>query len=734
MRPRHLLRAPLALALALSEAVRRSYGDGPRRNPRVRDLDWAPGLSVVIPERGGAEMLALCLARLAEALGRVSEPHEVVVVVNGCEMGAYSKLREAFPEVRWVYETGPLGFTTAVLRGLREARLGAVYLLNNDMLLEPDALASLMPWRLPYVFGISSQIFFQEEGRRREETGWTFIEVENGQPRPRHEVPAGSTVRGTVYAGAGSAMYNASLLKRLLPGSLPFDPFYWEDTDMNVRAWRLGYEVLFCPASVAWHKHRATVSRYFAPEEVERVFERNRWLFKTRNLCPPEGFSELLRGVAGIDRKTLGEVGGLAGCWHTLAARTRASVAPFRKTGYAEMSAKYYTRPSAGSERPSVVLVSPYGVLPPAHGGAKRVQRLARELAKRMDITLLSDEIDSYTPECEPWLDSFSSVHLVGNRPPEPAGKAGDRIARIVSHSHGRLRTELARLIETRRPGAVLLEYMELGGLVDVRPAFRPPFILTLHDVLLQPDDPSKAEEDRYERGIMAKFDGLVASSKEDQALLGSLKSKLIPNGMDLPASHAPSAGRRDILFIGPFRAPINWFGIREFAEKSFPEIEAAVPGTRMTVVGGAGAKEMAAGVPGFSRPSIRVLEYVEDLGPLFAECALTINPQPELRGSSLKVLESLAAGRVCVSTRAGARGAISSGFKGLTVVDGLEGFSRAVVRLLLDEPHRLSIETPELEKLDEFSWEKAGRDLADYVEGITSGRVPTRSSRNQAG
>lgn len=719
LRPRHLPYAPLAMTLIVSEMLGRLVRKWLRPKLLIRPLSWDPGLSILIPERGGVEMLSQCLAHLAEGLGQVDEPSEVIVVVNGSDIENYLHLQQSYPEVKWIHEARPLGFTSAVLRGLKEVRLGAVYLLNNDMLLEPDSFKELLPWRLPYVFAISSQIFFQETNRRREETGWTFMGVENRLPCPRHEEPTSQMVRGTVYAGAGSALYHSGLLKQLMPGSLPFDPFYWEDTDLNVRAWRMGYEILFCPASVAWHKHRATVERYYSQEEVNRIFERNRWLFKVRNYCPPTGYRELLRDVAGTESTTLAEVGSWRSCRAMFDARIRASMAGYRDIAFDEMSVKAY--PSIPSEhgRPTVILVSPYAVLPPVHGGAKRIQRLAAVLSERMDVVLLSDERNLYDARSQGWFSTFSSVHLVGGRPPEPEGKARNRIARIQSHSHRRLRTELVRLMETRRPQAVILEYMELAGLVDARVDFQVPFILTLHDVLLRPDDPSQAEEDQYEQALIDQFDGVVVCSKEDQELLGPRDSRLIPNGLDLLESYKPSAGSKEILFVGPFRAPINWEGIEAFVRDVFPAIEAAVPGAILTIVGGEGAKRRVAELPWFACSSIRVLEYVEDLRPIFESCALTINPQPELRGSSLKVLESLAAGRVCVSTRAGARGAIAAGFRALIVADDLESFAEEIIRLLNDEPYRLATEAPESEKLEHFSWGRAGLTLADYVQEV---------------
>ena len=113
------------------------------------------------------------------------------------------------------------------------------------------------------------------------------------------------------------------------------------------------------------------------------------------------------------------------------------------------------------------------------------------------------------------------------------------------------------------------------------------------------------------------------------------------------------------------------------------------------------------------------MLDTVEDVRPLLDACAVTINPQPELRGSSLKVIESMAAGRMCVSTRAGARGWLEPPPRGLVAVDRVEDFVPPLVRLLGDERQRLAREAPEPERLAACSWPTAGQALRAYVREV---------------
>jgi glycosyltransferase involved in cell wall biosynthesis len=374
-------------------------------------------------------------------------------------------------------------------------------------------------------------------------------------------------------------------------------------------------------------------------------------------------------------------------------------------------------------------MVSPFCIIPPRHGGATRSYNLAKALANSFEVVLLSDERALYEPaDVEPGAPAgaqFSAIYLVGERGAEPFGQEKNRAARIRSHSHPRLKTELRRLIETYSPCAVLIENMELGDLINIETRSSPAFILSLHDVLLQPNDPLQAGADAFELGLIDRFDGRVVCSREDAALLGNRASCVVDNGYDFTNRHAyqPSKGTQRIVFVGPFRAAINFEGICEFLKRSYPSVRAAVPTVSITIVGGLGARDHVAGHPLFNHPSINVVDSVMDMGELLVSGAVTICPLLELRGSSLKVVESLAAGRVCVCTQIAARGWADKGFGALVIVPDLASFAAPLIKLLTDEPYRLACETADLEAVMAFSWEPIGRTFADYIQLVVANK-----------
>ena len=128
-------------------------------------------LGVIIPERGSATILGVCLAALETAVARVSIRTEVAVVINGSRRADYAKLIARYPGFRFIFVSRPLGFTAAIRTGLRHVTAGWTYLLNSDMWLAEDALSNILRHRGPAVFSLASRISMTSKDPREKPIG-----------------------------------------------------------------------------------------------------------------------------------------------------------------------------------------------------------------------------------------------------------------------------------------------------------------------------------------------------------------------------------------------------------------------------------------------------------------------------------------------------------------------------------------------------------------------------------
>lgn len=699
---------PLYLALRVA-GVLAALAPRARWRPIAR-TPWRPGLSVLIPERGTPDLLADTLDALELALAPLQEPVQVLVVVNGAPAAAYDPLRQRHPRVEWQFHPQPLGFNGAVAAGLAAVRHDWTYLLNSDMRLAPDALQALLPWRQPQVFAITSQIRFADPARRREETGWSGFRVVGHSVEMFEREPESPTMaRGNLYSGGGSSLCRTAPLRAYVRDSACYSPFYWEDAEWGARAWADGWEVLFCPLSHATHEHRGTVRRFHAEAEVERVFARNAMLFELRQHWTPLTSRSSIGVIDALPAASARELARWRVAAGVLRRRLAARRTRDRGLDYHAIHAKYYPQPLQAA-RPRLLLVSPFALFPPAHGGARRIAALLQRFKRDYDVILLSDERSAYGAGAETWFEGLCAVHLVEGRGDQPGQPAQDLPTRLRRHAHERLRHELRRLQAVYRPDVVQVEYMELAALALER-GDDTPWVLGLHDVYLD-----GGAGDALQREHLARFDALTACSAEDAALLGG-GATLVPNGaIDRLAESAPSSGT-GLLFMGPFRYAPNQVAIEGFLRECWPAIRAALPTATLTILGGAEAGAARAD-PLYAQPGVELVDRFVDPAPYLARAALTINPQMGIRGSALKLAESLLAARCCVSTRDGARGFAALAAPGLVQVDGVAAMAAPVIALLRDERARHAIERPAAELASALGWDHAAQcQLALYRE-----------------
>ena len=202
-----ILTVAAALSLAVNDLIAALTGLRQDEQPAPDEKVDAAAVSVVIPTWNGREHLECNLPYLVAALAGNPE-HEILVVDNGSTDGTLEILSRRFPKVRVLALETNLGFGGGSNAGFRAARHDIVVLLNNDMRVEADFLAPMLEgFRDPRVFAVSSQIFFTDPAKRREETGLTQASLAQRTPlgRPHHRRegprPVSDVLRGRRLLG-----------------------------------------------------------------------------------------------------------------------------------------------------------------------------------------------------------------------------------------------------------------------------------------------------------------------------------------------------------------------------------------------------------------------------------------------------------------------------------------------------------------------------------------------------
>ncbi len=238
-------------------------------------------LSIIIPNWNGVrlQLLPTCLAALRRQTWR---DFEIIVVDNASTDDSRTLLAREYPDVCVLALDSNRGFAPAVNAGIRAAHGETIVLLNNDTEAEPEWLAEIARAlaanpragmvacklrlfdRRDYLH--SAGDYYRVDGIPGNRGVW---EKDNGQY---------DDARGVFGPCGGAAAYRRAMLDDvgLFDESLGS---YCEDVDLNWRARLAGYDCVYAPGAVVYHRISATgggpLSSYYVGRNFIWVLAKN---------------------------------------------------------------------------------------------------------------------------------------------------------------------------------------------------------------------------------------------------------------------------------------------------------------------------------------------------------------------------------------------------------------------------------------------------------------------------
>lgn len=220
-------------------------------------------LSVIVVNYRRADMTCACLTALREALTRVEGDSEIVVVDNGSGDGSPDAIRAAAPEATVVELPENVGFPTGASEGIRRSSGEWVALINNDVVVEPGAIAEMLRVgeREDSVGSVAAQMRFASDPGTINSAGIEVDRLGIARDRLLGAPAAASDSEPAEVFGAcgGGALHRRAMLDEI--GGMDETYFFaLDDVDLAWRARMHGWRCLYAPAAVVHHDHGATTA------------------------------------------------------------------------------------------------------------------------------------------------------------------------------------------------------------------------------------------------------------------------------------------------------------------------------------------------------------------------------------------------------------------------------------------------------------------------------------------
>lgn len=238
-----------------------------------------PEMSVIVVNWNGKHFLEDCLSALRR---QTFCDFETILVDNGSNDGSVEYVRNHFPELELVSLQENTGFTGANIAGYARAKGDLIVLLNNDTEVDSFWLEQIhqASSEYPEAGSFACKMMYFDERERVENCGFDIgvagMIVDLG--RDEMDGPDWAVPR-KVFGGCGGAVaYRRRMLEDV--GFLDPDFFiFFEDVDLSFRAQLRGYECIYLPQCIVYHRYRATTKKgpavFCSQRNIELVYLKN---------------------------------------------------------------------------------------------------------------------------------------------------------------------------------------------------------------------------------------------------------------------------------------------------------------------------------------------------------------------------------------------------------------------------------------------------------------------------
>ncbi len=251
-------------------------------------------ITIIIPNYNGSSLLNKNLPSVVSAVDSYGQNSTIIIVDDGSSDDSLAILKTKFPAIKVVEHKKNKGFAEAVHSGVKEAKTELVFILNSDVELKDNFFPPLISYfNDPKTFSVNPLIYDESGIIKRH--SWNFRQVRRGRIallnwslEEAQKAVANGKRCPSLYGHGGSMLVRKSMFDELNGFDPIFKPYYGEDSDLGIRAWRKGWYSYFDPRASLVHQSIGAIRANVKMKKVKCIRRRNRYLLEWIHLTPKQ--------------------------------------------------------------------------------------------------------------------------------------------------------------------------------------------------------------------------------------------------------------------------------------------------------------------------------------------------------------------------------------------------------------------------------------------------------------
>ena len=245
------------------------------------------GVSIVIPNYNGLELLKTYLPYTLKAAKKADVSYEIIIADDASTDSSVSFLQEEYHYIKLIENKVNKGFSANTNSGVFKAIYPWVLILNSDVKLDEYYIKHLLDSVTePNVFGVMGQIVNHDQtiADAAKFPAYQFINIDGGK---NYQLKVNDHVQKylpSFFLSGANMLVNRKVFMNLGGFDTVFSPYYYEDADLGIRAWRAGYSSYYIPQAVCTHHAATTISKSNSATRIKVIVRRNKMILHAIHL------------------------------------------------------------------------------------------------------------------------------------------------------------------------------------------------------------------------------------------------------------------------------------------------------------------------------------------------------------------------------------------------------------------------------------------------------------------
>jgi len=259
-------------------------------------------ISVILPNYNGSSLLLSNIPSIVIALQNAQCDYEIIVVDDCSTDNSVDMLKKEFPFIKVIINKTNQGFSYTCNRGIFNAKNLILCIVNTDVTFTPNYFANgLEYFDNENIFAVKGDIINYQNNINEvvsiEKTAKLFIKRGFLRFDKKAEYIPNSfngEVGGQFVLLGCCFLCNREKALELKGFDEIYSPFYWEDSDLPLKALRKGFELAYEPLCVVYHQTSSTIPNYRSKAQRKLVSNRNKFIFSWKYL---QGSGQWIRHI-----------------------------------------------------------------------------------------------------------------------------------------------------------------------------------------------------------------------------------------------------------------------------------------------------------------------------------------------------------------------------------------------------------------------------------------------------